>query len=458
MRFLPLSLVYLALAALAAAQMTLSRSAPRPGDPPIDGPAVVYSWPAPTSVPASLGPNEKVKVRLRFVVDTNGVVTTARVTESTNSAFNASALETIRTWKFRPALDNGVAVVMCMDGAMVYSASTADLYKAAAPPVEPRPSKRTEAEPLEEPEGDYPDIMTDRKLYGKAIFACTIDPSGHVINPVILGATHVEFVPAALDALAKWRFTPATQGDLKVATPLRGAVTFDAITEHRQEILAANNITGPDGEPPAAAPKILAAADPVFPYDRLISGDSGEASVEFTVTANGQISNLKVKSASEPEYGEALLAALASWQFEPGTHDEQGVDVALLQTYTFKGVPKEATEADPDPLAAIVAEDRAKKITSASGLDEKLTPIYRVAPVYPPALYATTKEKGQAMLSLVICQDGRVRLAHALSASAPEFGWAAITAANQWVFKPPLRRGKPVDVAVQLPVNFPAPK
>jgi len=41
-----------------------------------------------------------------------------------------------------------------------------------------------------------------------------------------------------------------------------------------------------------------------------------------------------------------------------------------------------------------------------------------------------------------------------LEATQAEFGWAAATALNQWVFNPLTRGGKPADVRVQVPFDF----
>jgi len=62
------------------------------------------------------------------------------------------------------------------------------------------------------------------------------------------------------------------------------------------------------------------------------------------------------------------------------------------------------------------------------------------------------------MIEFIIDRDGRCRLPRVVSASQPEFGWAAAAAINQWVFAPPTKGGQPVDVKVNIPVDFPPPK
>ncbi len=61
------------------------------------------------------------------------------------------------------------------------------------------------------------------------------------------------------------------------------------------------------------------------------------------------------------------------------------------------------------------------------------------------------------MLDIIIAQDGRVQLPKIVSSSQDEFGWAAAAAATQWVFDPPTKGCKPVDVRVQVPFRFTPP-
>ena len=77
---------------------------------------------------------------------------------------------------------------------------------------------------------------------------------------------------------------------------------------------------------------------------------------------------------------------------------------------------------------------------------------------FPEVLKAAGGAKGEAMIEFVIARDGRVRLPRIVSASAPEFGWAAATSVSQWLFNAPRREGKPVDVKVAMPMSFDVPQ
>jgi len=62
--------------------------------------------------------------------------------------------------------------------------------------------------------------------------------------------------------------------------------------------------------------------------------------------------------------------------------------------------------------------------------------------------------KGSAKIEFIINSEGRACLPRVVESTEPEFGWAAASALNQWVFTPPTRGGKPTDVRVQVPFGF----
>jgi TonB family protein len=133
--------------------------------------------------------------------------------------------------------------------------------------------------------------------------------------------------------------------------------------------------------------------------------------------------------------------------------------VVLVKKFEFAAVPAAAANPEiQDEWTALVNRARAGSIGAPQGLDEKLTPILRVPPVYPAALKAAGGPKGEAEIEFVIARDGRARLPKIVSASHEEFGWAAATAVAQWVFKAPQREGRPVDVRVSIPISFASPQ
>ena len=64
-------------------------------------------------------------------------------------------------------------------------------------------------------------------------------------------------------------------------------------------------------------PSLIRATAPHYPAAALAAGRTGWASVLFDIEATGDISNVRLESASAPEFGEAALAAIHTWKYKP---------------------------------------------------------------------------------------------------------------------------------------------
>lgn len=426
-----------------------------------DGPAFVREWTAPVYPADALRSKVGGRVMVRIIVDETGSVASARALSAPDHRLSDAALVAVKTWKFSPATENAKAVPICMDVPVVFDAAKGakSWNTGGSLPEEftPQPVRRTAATAKNAPPGGYPEALTDRRLSGRVIFVCVVQPDGRATDLRILGATHADFVLPAFETLARWEFTPAMQGDLATASELRGAVTFDSLGSTRAEVLAANAITAPDGSRPINQPLLESAVDVMWPYALLLEGKGGSASVEFTVQPSGSVSDVKVREATHPDFGQALAAAIEQWLFSPALSEGRTVAVTLMKKAEFKPVPTEGQESGNDPLARLVRLARAGAIRGGGGLDEKITPVYRVSPNYPAALAAGERPSGSATIEFTIDRDGRARLPRIVSSTHGEFGWAAATAVGQWIFKAPRRGGEPTEAKVQIPFNFVPP-
>ncbi len=423
----------------------------RGDDLPIDSQPWIKVW-APPELPAGvhLGTADRYSVDVRFIVDAAGRVASAHIRGSAQAPWDSAALASVKAWVFTPALDNGHAVPACLDGTVVFKAGGRDAAHRLIPPVNEQPhlSPAEPASITRDPDAIYPDELMARNLAGRVVFSLHLDAAGKIQALAIRSASHAAFVQPAIAALRTWTFAPAKQGDLAVADDLDGAVDFEPNQATPTETLAANGITGPDGAPPAIAPGIVEARDPVYPYAAQFKGERGDAVVAFSVDRRGSTTAISVVSASAPEFGQALAAAVAIWAFNPS---DRAAAVPLRVNWPF-GPPAVDSRAGPEVGAAVVQAERAHQIGNAAGLDRPLRPIYRISPSRP----ASEVGPGQAVLDAVICRDGRVRLVRIVSSTQPDLGWAAATALAQWVFDPPQRGGRPVDVRVRVPFRFSA--
>jgi protein TonB len=78
--------------------------------------------------------------------------------------------------------------------------------------------------------------------------------------------------------------------------------------------------------------------------------------------------------------------------------------------------------------------------------------VTKVAPVYPPEAKASGVQ-GTVKLAVDIGTDGKIQHINVLS--GPDvLVQSAVEAVQQWVYKPTLLNGEPVEVATTVDVNF----
>ena len=78
--------------------------------------------------------------------------------------------------------------------------------------------------------------------------------------------------------------------------------------------------------------------------------------------------------------------------------------------------------------------------------------VKKVLPVYPP-LARSTGVQGHIILDVLIGTDGTVQELK-LNSGHPLLAPAAMDAVKQWVYKPTMLNGEPVQVQTQVDVNF----
>lgn len=432
---------------------------PAPADLPVESSATVRKWLSPTYPADALKAQIEGQVIIRFIVGADGQLGDLRVMSATDPRLREAALVCLRAWEFTPALEAGVALATELEVPIIFRLKQPkQSERPLTPPVSPRVLGRKPAKVTFMPDAVYPDELAPRKLPGLVRFDYEVAEDGTLGAPRVLSATHAALVAPALAVFARMKAEPARQGSLPRTDKIVSGVEFYMFGEKRSELLAANAITAANGKPLASleggppSPEII--YEPVYPLEPLLAGIAGEAVVEFTIGLRGQVRDVALVSASAPQFGAALVAAVEAWFFKPALNNGTAYEPRMRVTQAFTPPSADATA---DPVGRLVLALRSPTgIGGAGGLDGRLTPLWRVAPDYPAAL-KETGPAGSAMIEVVIDREGRVRVPRIISASAPEFGWAAAAAVTQWVFAPPLRQGQPVDVRVTAPFSFASP-
>jgi TonB family protein len=428
------------------------------------GDAQLRSWIRPAY--AAEWRSEKLEgtVKVRFIVNPNGTVRQARATASTDSRLEAAAVAAVEQWTFSPALEQGKPVASGMEVTVAFRMADEGKPLPISPTGEqkPRTLPVTPASERSAPDPEYPPEWLDRRIPALVEVQFVVDEEGRVVEPVVTGATHGGFVPAAMATLRKWKFRPALQGDLPVRSKQGARLEFSAseVSIERGLVLERlephgirpRSVEAGRAPPWTVEPRLRRSADPVYPYALGVQGTAGEAEVEFVVDVAGAVSGVKVVSATAPEFGAALAAAVEQWAFVPARDGEGTVAAELAVKHIFSD-PRGSLRADAE-LWRRVSDGEA--IGTAKGLDRRLRPVYQVSPRYPEHL-RESGDAGQAQLEFVIDREGVVRLVRVVSASHEAFGYAAAVALSLWCFDPPTRNGEPTEVRVAIPFTFAPP-
>lgn len=186
----------------------------------------------------------------------------------------------------------------------------------------------------------------------------------------------------------------------------------------------------------------------VHPADLLAQGVDGEAKIIFTVDENGKVVNPTVRSATDPAFGEAALAAIQQWEFTPATVDGVPAAKRVAQVFTFEApIDRKLVAAagrevfiqpDPEPLV------------DATALSVPLKVVEPPQAEYPFAL-AGSGRKGEANISFIVGTDG-MAWNPTVEGKADEFTLPAIVAVLRAKWEPPTQDGAPVNVRTSLTV------
>ena len=133
--------------------------------------------------------------------------------------------------------------------------------------------------------------------------------------------------------------------EINIASPQTTAPTITAVTREAPPAPTAPVIQPPPpvakAPPPPAGPKSARVVCPnyvevmssiAYPREALLDGIEGEVLIEFTVTADGQIKNVEIKSSSNRIFNRTALTAVQSKLACQG----QGQDVRVQAPVSFK--------------------------------------------------------------------------------------------------------------------------
>ena len=138
----------------------------------------------------------------------------------------------------------------------------------------------------------------------------------------------------------------------------------------------------------------------------------------------------------------------SSGPFIPGATQDTGLGGILPKLATTPPLPPEPVKAAEPPRAAPARGEPLK----AGGKVQEAKLLKRVIPTYPP-LARQARVSGTVQLLGIIGKNGTVQNLRVLSGH-PLLIDAAVSAVRQWIYRPTLLNGDPVEVICPIDVHF----
>jgi TonB family protein len=391
------------------------------------------------------------QVELIVRVETDGSVRDVRTEHATDVRLAIICEAALRKWKFEPARYFGRRTGDDFPVKFKFESGNVSVEVPPDPHLTGVPPKvLTQVSP------EYPRELVNSRNRGSVEIAFIVDREGNVREPLVLKSTHPLLESPAVQAVMKWKFQPATVDGRPVNTRMVAPMIFEFHDDAGVEsfsIKKNREKKGVNALGTATPPKPRTTVFAVHPYKDAVARKGGFAEVKCVIGPGGNVLATEVLSASKPEFGLALGAAMEAWTFEPARDKEKRVPISLSRKVKFEiGERDSAIDSDTTAIAARIRKGRFAP-AKANELDAPLKPSFTTPPAYPTAFNAK-QVAGSATIEVIVDKKGRAVLPRIIEASAPEFGWAAATAVQRWRFDPPTVGGKPVETKVVIPMRF----
>jgi TonB family protein len=186
--------------------------------------------------------------------------------------------------------------------------------------------------------------------------------------------------------------------------------------------------------PPQLKPESV--AYPEYPEEALDDGIEGEVLLDVVVGSDGTVKEVTVKEGVPecPALEESAIEAVKEWTFEPALLDGEPIESEILV-----------------PLAFNLDDTKPLEVTEPPKLIMDLCPL----PEYPKAELKARVE-GKVLIEVMVKADGSVVGATVVEGieGHPDMDRAAVDAVTKWRFEPATADGVPVDMKINIPIEF----
>ncbi len=141
-----------------------------------------------------------------------------------------------------------------------------------------------------------------------------VTKEGKTTDVTATKSPHPLLSQAAISAVKQWTFRPGRKDGVPVAMRMMVPVVF-LLEGFLGEKFLSGEFTCLNAAEGRELPPLIGHASPVYPGKHWRGNVEGTVTAEFTITAEGKTSDLKILSASHPEFAESVTKFVASFRF-----------------------------------------------------------------------------------------------------------------------------------------------
>lgn len=205
---------------------------------------------------------------------------------------------------------------------------------------------RTPPAPVAVSQPDYPDALWAEGREGQVTIEFVVTDTGDVTDAKVTAADDPAFAEAALAAVEKWKFRPASRDGIAVAQKVSIPIRFTLPPEEKfnrnygrkvylrletEPIPVEELGVKPEPKQPIRAP---------YPQSLRGTGEQAAVEVEFVIDPEGHVVNPNILSETKREFLLPALIAVARAEFDPVLKDGVPVHAIARTTVHFREPPR----------------------------------------------------------------------------------------------------------------------
>ncbi len=184
----------------------------------------------------------------------------------------------------------------------------------------------------------YPQTARQQGLEGTVVLRVTVGTGGDVETVATQKSSGVPSLDeSATESVKTWQFDPAKDGEFPVSTKVDLPIRF-SLEEYGIQFSKPEPEPEPEPEPAKVKKpaRLVKSERPLYPQEARKQGWEGTVVLRITVSAGGDVENVKVQESSGfPELDESAAQSVKTWQFDPAKFGDDPISSAVDLPVTF---------------------------------------------------------------------------------------------------------------------------